>query len=45
MEEDAMPHLLALRYFCQLWRPSFDQPSVLFGGYPGVDIFDHEATN
>jgi hypothetical protein len=40
VEHDAMPHLLAMRFFCQLWHPSFDSPGRLFGAYPGVDIYE-----
>jgi hypothetical protein len=43
VEHDAMPHLLAMRFFCQLWHPSFDRPSQLFGAYPGVDIYEERS--
>jgi hypothetical protein len=42
-ETDAMPHVLALRFFCELWRPSFGRPGLLYGGYPGVDIYDSDT--
>jgi hypothetical protein len=44
IEHDALPHLLAMRFFCTLWRPNFDSPTHLFGAYPGVDIYDAGAT-
>jgi hypothetical protein len=40
MQHDAMVHLLAMRWFAELWRPSFDKPSGLFGAYPGVEFFE-----
>jgi hypothetical protein len=40
LEHDALVHLLALRYFCRLLAPSFDRPSLIYGGYPGVDFYD-----
>jgi hypothetical protein len=43
IEADAMPHLLAMRFFCTLWRPSFERSSTLYGAYPGVDIYELES--
>ncbi len=40
LEHDALPHLLALRYFIHLFHEAFDRPDRLYGGYPGVDIVD-----
>lgn len=40
MQHDALVHLLAMRWFAELWRPTFDKPSGLFGAYPGVEFFE-----
>jgi hypothetical protein len=40
MQHDALVHLLAMRWFTELWRPSFDRASTLFGAYPGVEFFE-----
>jgi len=43
LEQDALSHLLALRYFVDLFDEHFDGPSQLYGAYPGVDIVDPES--
>jgi hypothetical protein len=43
IEADSLPHLLAMRFFCALWAPNFERPSPLFGGYPGVDIYEQDS--
>lgn len=40
IEHDALPHLLALRFFCGLWGTKFNDAGYLYGGYPGVDIYE-----
>lgn len=45
MEHDALVQLLAMRWFAELWRPSMDKPSRLFGAYPGVEFFEKGQTN
>jgi hypothetical protein len=37
---DTLSHLLAMRYFCELYRPVDNNPSALYGAYPGVDFYD-----
>jgi hypothetical protein len=39
IEADAIPHLLALRWFSEVFRSGFG-PSSFLGGYPGVEIVD-----
>ncbi len=41
--QDVLSHLFALRFFLDLFRPSYDNPSYLYGGYPGVDIYDSDS--
>jgi hypothetical protein len=45
MEHDVLVQLLAMRWFAELWRPFMDQPSRLFGAYPGVEFFERGETN
>jgi len=43
MQHDTLVHLLAVRFFCELFRPVGDRPSILYGAYPGVDFFDLQS--
>jgi hypothetical protein len=38
VKDDAIVHALALRFFTLLFRPSLNEVSSIFGGYPGVII-------
>ena len=38
VKSDATVHALALRFFNELFHPSFGQVGPLFGGYPGVTV-------
>jgi len=40
---DALPHVLALRWFVEEFREHFGEPSELFGGYPGVLLLEPGA--
>lgn len=40
---DALVHLLAMRYFCEVFRAVGDKPARLFGAYPGVDFYSEET--
>jgi hypothetical protein len=42
-EHDALPHLLALRWFWRLYDQPFSERSGLYGGYPGVEIIREET--
>ena len=39
MEHDALVHLLALRFFTELFRPHSNRPSMLIGAHPGVNFY------
>jgi hypothetical protein len=41
VKADAIVHALALRFFSELFHPSFGQIGPLFGGYPGVTLRRH----
>jgi hypothetical protein len=38
VEYDALPHVLALRWFVELFKPFPERPSRLYGGHPGVEL-------
>lgn len=44
MQHDALVQLLAMRWFCDLWRPSHG-PAALFGAYPGVEFYEPGRAN
>lgn len=43
MQHDALVHLFAMRWFCELFRPSHDRPAGLYGAYPGVEFFEGDS--
>lgn len=43
LESDSMPHLYALRWLARTFERGFGESSHLYGGYPGVEIFDLEG--
>jgi hypothetical protein len=40
---DTLSHLLAMRFFCELYRTHSDHPSSFYGGYPGVEFYDLDS--
>jgi hypothetical protein len=40
VEFDSLAHLMVVRWFSDLWRRSFDEPSELYGTYPGVEFLE-----
>jgi hypothetical protein len=43
VETDSLPHLYALRWWAGTFERGFGEASHLYGGYPGVEIFDSEG--
>jgi hypothetical protein len=44
LEDDALPHLLAIRWFAHLLDPWPEPRSVLFGAHPGVELLEVDGT-
>jgi hypothetical protein len=42
-DHDALPHVLALRWFWRLFGSPFAERSELYGGYPGVELLREET--
>jgi hypothetical protein len=40
LRNDSLGHVFALRYFVELFEPAADGQSLLYGGFPGVEILD-----
>ncbi len=40
LEHDALVHLYAMRFFARLFEGRSDQPSPIYGMYPGVEFFE-----
>jgi hypothetical protein len=43
VDGDAVSHILAMRWFCEFFAERFGRPAPLYGGYPGVDLYDRET--
>ena len=43
VETDSLPHLYAMRWLAGTFERGFGESSHLYGGYPGVEIFDLEG--
>lgn len=39
-EHDAVTHVLAMHWWCELWSRGINRRAGVFGGYPGVDLID-----
>jgi hypothetical protein len=43
VEADAISHLLAMRWWCQLLNTRSDRPAFVYGAYPGIELTERDS--